>query len=197
MNDVVNEARVQCLDLAPGQARSLPAGDGAALVYVVDGALATDHPVAALKRVLRGEFVRFDDGAQPRIANASRRDALRVAVIFGLPAGAGGPPVARYFSDDDKAGRLCLAASRNGRDATLALGVAWRVYVTRLAARDTIVFEPASEDAVAFLLSGEAMANRTALEPMRLQRIKEDTTVRLGTDTAAHLLVIDFADDDT
>ncbi|MEO1576558.1 MAG: hypothetical protein AAFU65_16555 [Pseudomonadota bacterium] len=196
MNDVAVAFDVQRLTLEPREHRALASAGQASLVYVVDGVLKTDHPVAALRRVLRGEFVLFPGHADTRLTNGSSRDPLSVVTVGGLPVAPADRPVSRYYSDDDKAGRLCLAASARGRDGSLAVGRPVLVYVTRLAARDTIVFEPESANAVAFLLSGAAMVNRTALEPHRMHRIKEGGSVRLASDSAAHVLVLDFPEDD-
>ena len=181
------------IELPPGQRRTLSRDHGATLTYVLDGVLATDHPEPALRRVLRGELVLFGHDGAPTLRNGSRRDALRVTVLGGfgmMPTGA--PPTARYFSEDDKAGRLCLMASPGGRDGSLPLDGPLHLYATQLAAGDTIVFEPKSPHVVVLVVAGEATAGRTALARDALTRLPVDGHVRLSCDRAAHLLLMDF-----
>lgn len=181
------------VSVEPGDHIQLLPPTGARAVLVIDGVLAMAHPIAALGRALRDELVLFPQNAPQRLENGSRNDHLHALVMnfHRADAPVTRTPAARYFSQDDQAAALCLVVSSDGRDGSWPVPGAPDVYVARLAERDTIIFEPAAGCAAVLLLSGNATADRTALQREEPLRLDNANVVRLSGGSNAHLMLVD------
>jgi len=138
---VINEDRVK-----PGEGFSTHGHrDMEIISYVLDGALEHKDSMGNGSVIRPGDVQRMSAGTGVRHSefNASQTDSVHFLQIWILPERDGIEPSyqQRYFSRDDKHGRLRLIGSGEGRDGSVTIHQDVDLYATVLAEGETVRHE--------------------------------------------------------
>lgn len=95
------------------------------ITYVLEGALEHKDSLGTGSQILPGDVQRMSAGRGIRHSeyNASKTDPVHLLQIWIMPAEKGLTPSyeQKTFADDEKRGRLCLVASRDGREGSVTI----------------------------------------------------------------------------
>ena len=128
--------------------------------------------------------------------NASSREPVHFLQIWIQPDKRGGAPgyEQKTFSRSDKAGRLRLVASPDGRDGSVTLRADAQLYAGVFAQGETAEHPlAAGRHAWVHVVRGKASVNGTALAAGDAVALSEERTVRIEGIDEAELLVFDLA----
>lgn len=141
---VINEDRIQPDTGFPEH----PHRDMEIISYVLSGVLAHKDTLGNVTEVRAGEVQRMTAGTGIRHSefNPKPDAANHFLQIWIAPSETGLPPgyEQTYFSPEDKAGRLKLIASPDGRDGSITLHQQAELFAAVLAAGDMAVHRPAA-----------------------------------------------------
>jgi len=135
---VINEDRVK-----PGQGFDTHGHrDMEIISYVLDGALEHKDSMGNGSVIQPGDVQRMSAGSGVRHSefNASQTDPVHFLQIWVLPEQDGIEPgyEQKFFSEEDKRGRLRLIGSRDGRDGSVTIHQDADLYATVLSDGDTV-----------------------------------------------------------
>ncbi len=138
---VINEDRVQ-----PGRGFDTHGHrDMEILSYVIDGALAHKDSIGTGSVIRPGDLQRMSAGTGVRHSefNASQDAPVHFLQIWVLPAQNGLAPgyEQKSFSRDDKAGKLKLIGSRDGRDGSVTIHQDVNLYASELGGEQSVEHE--------------------------------------------------------
>ena len=191
---VINEDRV-----APGQGFGKHSHrDMEIISYVLDGALEHKDSMGTGEVIRPGDVQRMSAGTGVTHSefNASKKDPVHFLQIWIMPDRAGHTPgyEQKAFSAEDKAGRLRLVASPDGRDGSLTIHADARMLAGVFAAGQTAEHAlAAGRHAWVHVVRGAARVNGTALSAGDAVAVSEEPTVRLEGVDAGEVLVFDLA----
>ncbi len=115
------------------------------LTYIVEGALEHQDSMGNGSVIRPGDIQRMSAGSGITHSefNASGTEPVHLLQIWILPESRGIQPsyAQKYFGREEKSGKLCLLASRDGRDGSVTLHQDVDVYATRLATGQQVKFE--------------------------------------------------------
>ena len=192
---VINEDRIK-----PGQGFSTHAHRDMEIVsYVLEGALRHQDSIGIGSVIRPGEVQRMTAGTGVRHSelNHSKTDPVHFLQIWIVPERTGLEPSyeQRYFSDDDKRGRLCLIGSRDGREGSITVHQDVDLYAAVLGRDDTLSHELAEgRQAWIQIARGTAAVNSEQLYTGDGAAIIEQLTVDIvGTAEDTEVLLFDLA----
>ncbi len=177
--------------LEPGQAASVALDGQLALMSVQKGMFAIgarDGP-----RALPGEWV-LARGGTFDFGNPSRVECMVAwCLVFDAPEPTADlATLQRYFTDDQKANKLCTVALPDSDNGALGLGVEARIYVASLGRWSTVLHDLApGRAAVVFVLSGDGTVNNQALECGGSACIYDEDEVRISGGAGADVILIE------
>lgn len=190
---VINEDRV-----APGGGfPTHPHADMEIISYVLDGGLQHRDSIGTGSVIRPGDVQRMSAGTGIRHSefNASNKEAVHFLQIWILPERRGITPSyeQKAFSTADKAGRLCLVGSRNGRDGSVVIHQDVDLYATLLENGQTVTHTLA-DGRIAWVqvARGSVVLNGDVLQAGDGVAIESATELRLEGQTSAEVLVFDM-----
>lgn len=130
--------------------------------------------------------------------NPSRTEPAHLLQIWLLPEVTGIEPgyEQKHFDDKSKRGRLCLVASRDGRDGSLLIHQDAALYAALLDGRDAAVHRLAAQrKAYVHVARGQVAVNGQLLEAGDAAKITATGEVTLDDAVGAEVLLFDLADD--
>jgi redox-sensitive bicupin YhaK (pirin superfamily) len=190
---VINEDRV-----APGSGFGTHGHrDMEIISYVLDGELAHRDSMGNGSVIRPGDVQRMSAGSGVRHSeyNHAADRTTHFLQIWIEPNVVGIAPSyeEKRFEDADKQGRLRLIASPDGADGSVRIQQDARLYVSRLAAGQSV---PAHLDAgrlgYLHLIRGTATVNGEKLEGGDAAKIRAESTVKISADSDAELLFFDL-----
>jgi redox-sensitive bicupin YhaK (pirin superfamily) len=191
---VINEDRV-----APGQGFGRhPHQDMEILSYVLEGALEHKDSLGTGSIIRPGDVQRMSAGTGVTHSefNASKTEGVHFLQIWIVPDRRGHAPgyEQKAFSVQERTGTLRLVASSDGRDGSLTIHQAARVYAGLLAAEAETTFrlEP-GRHAWVHVARGAIDLNGVRLEAGDAAAVDSPGELKLAGRTAADVLVFDLA----
>lgn len=190
---VINQDRV-----APGRGFGThPHRDMEIVTYVYDGALAHQDSLGNGSTMVPGDVQRMTAGTGVTHSeyNASATEAVRFLQIWILPEATGLTPSyeQKQFAPTDKQGRLCLIASRDGREGSVLVHQDVAIYASRLAAGDRVEHPLATgRKAWVQVVNGEVTVNGTMLHAGDGAAITDEAQVALSGITEGECLLFDL-----
>ena len=164
--------------------------------YVLEGALAHKDSLGNGSVIQPGDVQRMSAGTgiQHSEFNHSPAEPVRFLQIWIVPDQIGYPPSyeQKYFSAAEKRGRLCLVASRGGRDGSVSLHQDVDLYAALLDGTDCAEFALRSDrQAWIQVARGEVRVNGQVLMEGDGLAIDEPGLLRLDGAKAAEVLLFD------
>jgi redox-sensitive bicupin YhaK (pirin superfamily) len=190
---VINEDRVSA-----GQGFGTHAHrDMEIISYVLEGALEHKDSLGNGSVLRPGEFQRMSAGSGVRHSefNPSDTEAVHFYQIWLLPDRMGIAPSyqQKFFADDVKAGRLCLVASPDGAEGSLTIQQNARVYLSLLAAGDSVTHPlAAGRHAWVQALRGTLQVNGQRLGTSDGAALSQEQALTLVGDAPAEVLLFDL-----
>lgn len=190
---VINEDRVE-----PGQGFGTHGHrDMEIISYVLDGALKHQDSMGNGSVIHPGDVQRMSAGTGVRHSefNASQSDPVHFLQIWILPEQDGIEPSyeQKFFSEDDKRGRLRLIGSRDGRAGSVLIHQDVDLYAGVLADGDTVRHELArGRKGWVHVARGTVRLNDNPLEPGDGVAIEGPATVELTGSADSEVLLFDM-----
>ena len=191
---VINEDRV-----APGHGFPTHSHrDMEIITYVLEGGLAHKDSMGNGSLIKPGEVQRMTagTGVAHSEANPSADEPLHLLQIWIMPNAHGLKPgyEQKMFSDELKQGKLCLIASRDGRDGSVTINQEADVYATKLDAGG-VVAHSLGERRKAWLqvARGSVMLNGVDLNQGDGAAISDEATLEITGREPSEILLFDMA----
>ncbi|KAF0192789.1 MAG: hypothetical protein FD165_559 [Gammaproteobacteria bacterium] len=191
---VINEDRVQ-----PGRGFDMHGHrDMEIISYVLEGALEHKDSMGNGSIIRPGDVQRMTAGTGVRHSefNSSPRERVHFLQIWILPEVEGLAPGYEQttFGDDQKRGRLCLIASRDGRNGSVTIHQDVDLYATRLGDGDEITHPlRAGRTAWVQIARGRASVNGTALQAGDGIALANESAIALRGQSDTEILLFDMA----
>lgn len=191
---VINEDRV-----APGQGFGAHShSDMEIISYVLDGNLEHKDSLGNGAVIRPGEIQRMTAGTGITHSefNPSPSQSVHFLQIWILPDRDGLPPSyeQKMFAAAEKQGRLRLVASPGGQDGSVSVHQDVRLYLSHLAAGDTVMHPIApSRHAWIQIASGTVTLNGQKLVAGDGAALSGEARAEVGADTGAEFLLFDLA----
>lgn len=191
---VINEDRI-----APGQGFPTHGHrDMEIVTYPISGAIEHKDSMGNGTVITAGEVQRMTagSGVQHSEFNHSKSDELHLLQIWMFPEQNDLEPgyEQTMFTRDDKLNRLCLVASRDGRDGSVTVHQHVDLYASVLEARGTV--EHAIDDThkvFVQVVSGDIVVNEEQVSAGDGVQITGETMLTITSTTEAEFLVFDMA----
>jgi redox-sensitive bicupin YhaK (pirin superfamily) len=166
--------------------------------YVLEGGLEHKDSMGTGAVIRPGDVQRMSAGTGVTHSeyNASPRDTVHFLQIWLMPDKAGIRPSyeQKTFADDDKAGRLRLVASPDGREGSVTIHTNATLHAGVFGAGEAAEHALApGRHAWVHVVRGTARVNGTELGAGDAVGLSEERTVRIEGIDAAELLVFDLA----
>jgi redox-sensitive bicupin YhaK (pirin superfamily) len=191
---VMNEDR-----FGPGQGFGThPHRDMEIVTYVLDGALAHRDSLGHSGVIGRGEFQRMTAGTGIRHSefNASQVEPVHLYQIWLLPGQEGLTPEyeQRTIPEEERAGRLALVASPNGRDGSLTIRQDARIYLGNLEEGNRLVhpIEPGRHAWLQVLRGGVDLPGLSLVEGDGAS-ISQESSLAISARRDSEVMVFDLA----
>ena len=190
---VINEDRVQ-----PGQGFGTHSHrDMEILSYVVEGALEHKDSMGNGSVIRPGDvqLMRAGTGVTHSEFNPSKQELVHFLQIWILPEKNGLPPAyeQRHFAREERAGRLRLVASRDGRDGSLRIEPDVQVFASLLDPGQSVVHELApGRGAWLQVVRGELVAEGQRLAAGDGAAVEDLARLTLRADAPSELLLFDL-----
>jgi redox-sensitive bicupin YhaK (pirin superfamily) len=154
------------------------------ITYVVEGALAHKDSAGGSGVIRPGDVQRMSAGTGISHSeyNASETDAVHFLQIWILPEQQGIKPSyeQRTFTPEEKQGKLCLVASRDGRWASVTIHQNVDLFASLLAPQEAVVHElDAKRHAWLQLVSGSVLLNGVLLEAGDGAAVSDEKTLEI------------------
>jgi len=191
---VINEDRVQ-----PAQGFGKHSHrDMEILSYVIEGALEHEDSMGNGSVIRPGDvqLMRAGRGVTHSEFNPSQRELVHFLQIWILPDRSGLAPAyaQRAFAREERAGRLRLVASLDGRDESLRIAQDARVFASLLDAGQTAAHELApGRGAWLQVVRGELVANDERLSAGDGAAVEDAARLALRAETPSEFLLFDLA----
>jgi redox-sensitive bicupin YhaK (pirin superfamily) len=191
---VINEDRVQ-----PGMGFGTHGHrDMEIISYVLEGALAHKDSMGNGETLRPGEFQRMSAGTGVRHSefNPSATEPVHFYQIWLQPRSKGVEPSyeQKFFSEEEKSGRLRLVAAPDGAEGSLHIHQDARVYLANLAQGESVshAIRPARH-AWLQVLRGRVKVNGLVLEASDGVAASEESALVIGAEEPAEVMLFDLA----
>jgi redox-sensitive bicupin YhaK (pirin superfamily) len=166
--------------------------------YVVEGALEHKDSTGTGAVIKPDDVQRMSAGTGITHSeyNASRRDPVHFLQIWIVPDRRGVPPSyeQKTFSRDDKAGRLRLVASQDGRDGSVSIQADAAMFAGVFSAGQSLVHELADgRHAWVHVVRGKVRINGTELASSDAVGLSGEPKITIDAIEDCELLVFDLA----
>ena len=191
---VINEDRV-----SPGRGFGAHAHRDMEIVsYVLEGALEHKDSMGNGAVLRPGEFQRISAGTGIRHSefNPSATEPVHFYQIWLLPRSQGAPPSyeQKFFTEDEKRGKLRLVASPNGAEGSLTIHQDARVYLSTLQPGESVSHEMAAgRYAWLQVLRGRVNVQGTTLETSDGLAVSDEDNLTIRGEQAAEVMLFDLA----
>ncbi len=167
------------------------------LTYVLEGVLEHRDSMDNFFQMKPGDVQRMSAGTGVRHSehNGSKDDALQLLQIWIEPRELGRQPSyeQKFFSREEKRGRLCSIASPDSKEGSLWIGQNARMYASVLNPSESISHSlPSDRGAWVQLIRGELRVNDTKLLPGDGAAITDEPNVELQAASEAEFLFFDL-----
>jgi redox-sensitive bicupin YhaK (pirin superfamily) len=174
-----------------------PHRDMEIISYVIDGALAHKDSMGNGSVIKPGDVQRMSAGRGVVHSefNASEAEPVHFLQIWLLPKGPGLPSgyEQKFFSDEDKRGKLRLVASSDGAEGSVRIQQDARLYASMLAAGDEVSHTiPAKRKGWLHVVTGEATVNGRTLEAGDGVAIDGEEKLSIASATKGEVLLFDM-----
>jgi redox-sensitive bicupin YhaK (pirin superfamily) len=174
-----------------------PHRDMEIITYVLEGELEHQDHLGHRGIVHPGEVqvMSAGKGIMHSEANASREKPVHFMQLWVLPRTAGLPPrwEQRQFSVQQRQGRLLPVVSSGSVADTLTIDQDATIYVSRLAAGESVVHTAAEHRrAYLFVISGEITLNGTPLAHGDQAKIQDETRLQIAAKEGAEIILLDL-----
>lgn len=191
---VINEDRV-----APGKGFPTHSHrDMEIITYILSGALEHRDSMGNGSVIRPGDVQRMTAGTGVAHSefNPSPTESVHLLQIWIMPSARNLPPgyEQKFFSDEERAGRLRLIAEPDGADGAVTINQDARVYAGMLAAGQSID-QPVNGDRHAWLqvARGAVMLNDAQLEQGDGAAVSNETAIQIAAREPAEVLLFDLA----
>jgi redox-sensitive bicupin YhaK (pirin superfamily) len=191
---VINEDRV-----APGQGFPKHShADMEIVTYILEGALEHQDSMGNGSIIRPGDVQRMSAGAgvAHSEANPSDAEAVHLLQIWILPKERGLPPSyeQKFFSEDERRGRLRLVASDDGREGSVTIQQDAHLYAGILAAGDAVSHDfSAGRSGWLQIARGAVNLNGFELTQGDGAAISKEDSITIQADEATEVLLFDLA----
>lgn len=191
---VINDDRI-----APGVGfPTHPHRDMEIVTYMLEGALAHKDSMGNGSVITAGEVQRMTAGTGITHSefNASDTEGVHLLQIWITPDQKGHTPSYEQIrgSEGEKAGRLRVVASPDGRDGSVSIHQDALIYVAALSEGDAVPYHLApGRCAYLQVARGEMALNGTTLQAGDGAAISGESDIRLSSDSTAEVLLFDLA----
>jgi redox-sensitive bicupin YhaK (pirin superfamily) len=174
-----------------------PHRDMEIISYVIDGALAHKDSMGNGSVIKPGDVQRMSAGRGVVHSefNASPAEPVHFLQIWILPKGPGLPSgyEQKFFSDEDKRGRLRLVASSDGAEGSVRIQQDARLYASMLEAGEEVSHTiPAERKGWLHVVTGEATVNGRMLEAGDGVAIDGEEKLSIASATKGEVLLFDM-----
>ncbi|HVX93994.1 MAG TPA: pirin family protein [Polyangia bacterium] len=174
-----------------------PHRDMEIISYVIEGALAHEDSMGNGSVIKPGDVQRMSAGRGVVHSefNASPAEPVHFLQIWILPKGPGLPSgyEQKFFSDEDKRGKLRLVASSDGAEGSVRIQQDARLYASILEAGDEVSHTiPAQRKGWLHVVTGEAMVNGRMLEAGDGVAIDGEERLSISSATKGEVLLFDM-----
>lgn len=174
-----------------------PHRDMEIISYVIEGALAHKDSMGNGSVIKPGDVQRMSAGRGVVHSefNASEAEPVHFLQIWLLPKGPGLPSgyEQKFFSDDDKRGKLRLVASSDGAEGSVHIQQDARLYASMLEAGDEVSHTiPAKRKGWLHVVTGEATVNGRMLEAGDGVAIDGEEKLAIASATKGEVLLFDM-----
>ncbi len=191
---VINEDRVQ-----PGMGFGMHGHRDMEIVsYVLEGELEHRDNIGNSGIIRPGDVQRMSAGSGVLHSefNSSKTDPVHFLQIWVLPKFTGTRPSheQKFFSPEQKRGKLRLIASQDGRDGSVTINQDASIYATQLDDNESATIELGSDRIAYFHVArGTLEVNGTRLGAGDGVKISGNGSLRLANGTAAEVLMFDLS----
>jgi quercetin 2,3-dioxygenase len=190
---VMNEDRV-----APGMGFGTHGHrDMEIISYVLEGALQHTDSIGNGEVLHPGEFQRISAGSGIRHSefNPSATEPVHFYQIWLLPKTTGGQPSyeQKFFSEEEKQGKLRLVASPDGAQGSLTIHQDARVYLATLAAGDSVVHPASGRHLWLQVLRGKVEAGGHAAQAGDGLAVSDEPALAISAAEPAEVMLFDLA----
>lgn len=191
---VINEDRVQ-----PGNGFGThPHRDMEIISYVLEGALEHKDSMGNGAVIRPGDVQRMSAGSGITHGelNPSNEEVVHFLQIWILPEKNGVTPSyeQKFFSEDEKKGRLRLVASRDGREGSVSINQDASLYDALLAKGEEVTHTLATgRHAWLQLLRGRVLLNGTRMDVSDGAAISDEVMLQIRAEEPSELLLFDLA----
>ena len=191
---VINEDRVQ-----PGNGFGThPHRDMEIISYVLEGALEHKDSMGNGAVIRPGDVQRMSAGSGITHGelNPSNEEVVHFLQIWILPEKNGVTPSyeQKFFSEDEKKGRLRLVASRDGREGSVSINQDASLYDALLAKGEEVTLTLATgRHAWLQLLRGRVLLNGTRMDVSDGAAISDEVMLQIRAEEPSELLLFDLA----
>lgn len=175
-----------------------PHRDMEIVTYILSGALEHQDSMGNTSIIQRGDIQRMSAGTGVLHSefNHSKQEPVHLLQIWFLPEEKGITPsyAQKHFSDADKTGKLCLLASRDARQGSIALHQDVDIYASILAKDQSLSFSPSpARKQWLQLAKGSVEVNTLLLNTGDGLAISEETALTIHSMEDAEYVLFDMA----
>lgn len=167
------------------------------ITYILEGELEHKDSMGNTSRIYPGEVQRMSAGTGVTHSeyNPSKDKKLHLLQLWILPEKKGQTPgyEQKTFSQKQLEGKLCLVASRDGREGSVKIGQDVDLYAARLTKGSSLNFS-LKENRAAWLqvAKGEVEINGTKLKTSDAVAVSEEKVLAMKADSTAEILLFDL-----
>jgi redox-sensitive bicupin YhaK (pirin superfamily) len=169
------------------------------ITWVLDGALEHKDSLGNGSVIRPGDaqYMSAGTGIRHSEFNPSATDSVHLLQLWIMPAAPGGVPLydQKHFTPEQRANRLCLIASADGRDGSIAIRQDASVHALSLSAQTRVEYSPqAGRGQWIQMARGRAMVNGLLLGAGDGLAIEDEAQLIItGTEEPGELLLFDLA----
>ena len=165
--------------------------------YVLEGALEHKDSMGTGSIIYPGDVQRMSAGSGVNHSefNASKNEPAHFLQIWIQPKTLGLSPgyEQKQFLESDKRGRLCLIASRDGRDGSVTIQQDCAVYATVIHQGESVTYQPQAHRKIYIHVArGQVYANDISLNAGDGARVIDEAKIDLSSDSIAEILLFDL-----
>jgi quercetin 2,3-dioxygenase len=165
--------------------------------YVLEGALEHRDSMGTGSVIKPGDVQRMSAGRGVRHSeyNASQKDPVHFLQIWIVPSEEGLAPgyEQKYFSDEDKRGKLRLVAALDGADGSVRIQQDARMFATLVDEQHSVEHELGGRNGWLHVARGTAVVNGHDLGAGDGMAIEGEARISIASRSSGEVLLFDFA----